>query len=131
MKLEDTRAAYETFSGKASDIVRQISLAGIGLIWLFRSGTATDPLLDIRLLRAALFIFLALLFDFLQYLAGTVIWYCYFRHKEKNNTKLSDEVLAPTWLNWPTWTLFYVKSAMMVIAYAVFIIPFLLSKFTP
>jgi hypothetical protein len=64
MKLGDARAAYEALSGKASDIVRQLSLAGVGLIWLFKTGTGSPATLDIHLLRAALFIFLALLFDF-------------------------------------------------------------------
>ena len=34
-KIKDT---YETLSGKASDIFRQLSLAGIALIWLFKVG---------------------------------------------------------------------------------------------
>jgi hypothetical protein len=40
MKLEDVRAAYETLSGKASDLVRQLSLAGVGLIWVSSLGLA-------------------------------------------------------------------------------------------
>src|SRR5438876_8729682 len=85
MRLEDTREAYETLSGRASDIVRQISLAGIGLIWIFKSGT-TSLSIDPPLLKAVFFIFLSLLFDFLQYVLGTTIWFAYFRHKEKQGT---------------------------------------------
>jgi hypothetical protein len=127
MKLEDARGAYEALSGKASDIVRQISLAGVGLIWIFKSPGATFSF-DARLVRAALFIFLALLFDFLQYLIGTSIWFVYYRYKERKHTHESHEFLAPSQLNWPTWFLFFLKSAMMVIAYAWYIIPFLVSK---
>jgi len=129
VKLEDARAAYETLSGKTSDIVRQISLAGIGLIWIFKSGAGTSLSLDPRLLRAALFIFLSLLFDFLQYALGTTIWFAYFRHKEKQGTKEETEFLAPRQLNWPTWGCFYLKSAMMLIAYGCYIIPFMASMF--
>jgi hypothetical protein len=129
MKLEDTRAAYEALSAKASDIIRQLSLAGIAIIWLFKSGTSSSPLLDLGLLRAALFIFLALFFDFLQYLSGTTIWYAYFRYREKRGTTEKDEFLAPEQLNWPTWSLFFVKSALMLVAYAGYIIPFLFRKF--
>jgi len=129
MKLEDARAAYETLSGKASDIVRQISLAGVGLIWIFKSGTGSSLSLDPRLLKAAFFIFLSLLFDFLQYVLGTSIWFAYFRHKEKQGTKEGAEFLAPPQLNWPTWAVFYLKSAMMLVAYGCYIIPFLASKF--
>ena len=131
MKLGDARGAYESLSGKASDIVRQISLAGIALVWLFKaSGTVGGPTisLDPKLLRAAICIFIALLCDFLQYLSGTVLWFVYFRYKEKKRVKESDEFLAPPQLNWPMWTLFYLKSAMMLVAYGVYIIPFLLSR---
>ena len=130
MKLEDARGAYEALSGKASDIVRQISLAGVGSIWIFKSGTGTTLSLNPPLLKAALFIFLSLLFDFLQYLLGTTIWFGYFRHKEKQGTKEGTEFLAPPQLNWPTWVLFYLKSAMMLIAYCCYIIPFLVSSFS-
>jgi hypothetical protein len=129
MQLSDARSAYEALSGKASDIVRQLSLAGIALVWLFRAGSDRAPVIDQSLLQAALFIFLALFFDFLQYLVGTVIWFLYFRHKEKSGTSEQDEFLAPEQLAWPTWALFYLKSAMMIVAYAAYIIPFLFKKF--
>jgi hypothetical protein len=129
MKLEDLRNAYESLSGRASEIIRQLSLAGIAIIWLFRSGTDTLPILDRELLRAALFIFLALFLDLLQYLSGTVIWFCYFRQKEKGGTEEAEDFLAPEWLNWPMWTLFGLKAIAMMIAYAWFIFPFLMSKF--
>jgi hypothetical protein len=128
MKLEDVRAAYETLSGKASDIVRQISLAGVGIVWIFKSAGNT-PSLEGPLVKASFFIFLALLFDFLQYLLGTTIWFLYFRYKEKKGTKEDAEFLAPSQLNWPTWALFYLKSAMMLIAYACYILPFLALRF--
>jgi hypothetical protein len=129
MKLEDARGAYETLSGKASDIVRQISLAGVGLIWIFKSGTGTSLSLEPPLLKAAFFIFLSLMFDFLQYVLGTTIWFVYFRHKEKQGTQEGVEFLAPPQLNWPTWILFYLKSAMILIAYGCYIVPFLASVF--
>ena len=129
MKLEDARSAYETLSGKTSDIVRQMSLAGVGLIWFFKSVAGTSLSLDSQLLKAAFFIFLSLLFDLLQYVLGTTIWFLYFRHKEKTGTKTDDEFKAPPQLNWPLWSLFYLKSAAMLIAYTGYIIPFLASKF--
>ncbi len=134
MNLEVARNAYESFSGKASDIVWQISLAGVGLIWVFKSapgmaGTADAHIsLDPALLRAAVFIFLALLCDLLQYLVGTSIWFVFYRYKEGKGTDESSEFLAPPQLNWPMWVLFYLKSAMMLVAYAVYIIPFLFSR---
>lgn len=129
MQLDDAKSAYETLSGKASDIVRQLSLAGIALIWVFRQGGDRAPIVDHDLLSAALFIFLALTFDFLQYLIGTIIWFFYFRYKEKRGTSEKTHFSAPEQLNWPTWALFYLKAAMTIIAYAVYIVPFLVQKF--
>ena len=129
MQLSDARSAYEGLSGKASDIVRQLSLAGIAIIWLFRAGSDKAPVIDQSLLRAALFIFLALFFDLLQYLIGTAIWFLYFRYKEKHGASEKDEFLAPEKLTWPTWILFYLKSSMMLVAYGACIIPFLVKKF--
>jgi hypothetical protein len=129
MKLEDARSAYETLSGRTSDIVRQMSLAAVALIWIFKSGTTTSLSLDPQLLRAAFCVFLALLFDFLQYLLGTTIWFAYFRYKEKRGSKENAEFLAPTQLNWPTWTFFYLKSALILVAYCRYILPYIASRF--
>ena len=107
MKLVNARDGYESFSSKASDIARQISLAGVGLIWIFKSGTGTSLSLNPSLLKAAFFIFLALLFDFMQYIIGATIWFLFFRYKEKKGTVETDEFLAPEQLNWPIWGLFY------------------------
>ena len=79
MQLGDARTAYGTLSGKVSDIVRQMSLAGIALIWLFRATPASPgriAAINPELLRAALFVFLAITFDFLQYLTGTATRSC-------------------------------------------------------
>jgi len=65
----------------------------------------------------------------LQYVVGTTIWFLYFRYREKKGTKEDTEFLAPRQLNWPTWMLFYLKSAMMLIAYACYVLPFLAAKF--
>jgi hypothetical protein len=132
LTIADTKSAYEVKSTKASDIVRQLSLAGIGLIWVFKVGEAKDAGISLGLLRGALFIFAALTFDLLQYLVGTVTWYLYFRRKEKerhSNTHFVDSFEAPEWINTPTWILFWLKAVALLIAYFVYIIPFLISKF--
>ena len=130
MKLDDVKNAYESLSGIASSIVRQLSLAGIGLIWLFNIGTGAKPALPHPLLQGALFIFLALFFDLLQYLVGTFTWFLYFRKKERAGTPPDKDFLAPAWINWPTWFLFSVKAACMLVAYLGFILPFLFVTFS-
>lgn len=129
MKLSDAKQAYEELSGKASDLVRQLGFAGIALIWLFRSGDDKSPLLEAPLLHAAFFVFLALSFDFLQYLTGATTWYLYFRHKEKQNTGPEDEFQAPVRINWPTWAMFGAKCVCVLVSYGAYLVPFLWGKF--
>lgn len=124
-KVKET---YEALSGVASGIVRQLSLAGIALIWLFKNGANSVPVLEPQLLQAAFFIFVALSLDLLQYLVGTLTWHRYFLYKEQQRTLPDATFEAPNWINWPTWTLFWLKSASMIIAYS-FILPFLYKKF--
>jgi hypothetical protein len=129
MKLDDAKSAYEVLSGKASDIIRQLSLAGIGLIWVFKIGYGTMFVLETKLIQALFFIFLALFLDLLQYLVGTATWHFYFRKKEREHTRTEEEFKAPTWINLPTWTLFWIKAAAMLIAYSVFILPYLIERY--
>lgn len=72
---------------------------------------------------------LALFFDFLQYLTSALIWFFYFRRKEKQDIPRTEDFEAPERLNWPGWTFSCLKAAMILIAYLGFIIPFLLKKF--
>jgi hypothetical protein len=129
LTLDAVRKASEEFSGKASDIIRQLSLAGIGLIWIFRVGPDASVRLDISLLRAAFFIFLALSFDLLQYLLGSVTWYLFLRYKEKQKTSSDTKFEAPTWINYPNFAVFGLKTFCIGIAYAVYILPYLAKKF--
>jgi hypothetical protein len=129
MKKDDLRKAYEDFSGKASDIVRQLDFAGIALIWIFKVGTTPSPVLETQLLLAALLIFLSLFFDLLQYLLGTGIWFVYFRMKEKAGVPQNTEFAVSPFATWPTWTCFWIKSSSALIAYLCCILPFLAKKF--
>jgi hypothetical protein len=38
MKLQKARDTYYEYSGKLSDITRQLSFAGIAIVWIFRAG---------------------------------------------------------------------------------------------
>jgi hypothetical protein len=129
MKLEDARSAYENLSRTASDIIRQLSLAAVALVWVFKTGSGSSFALEPQLRQGLLFVFAALFFDLLQYLVGAATWHIYFRVREREHTGSKQEFEAPVWINWPTWTLFWMKAAAMLISYGVFILPFLIKKF--
>jgi hypothetical protein len=129
IKLSEAREAYEALSGKASDIIRQLSLAAIGLAWIFHTGDAANIALDVRLKRGVIFAVAALFVDLLQYLIGTALWASFHsleRHRGKLNT---DDVKRPLAINWPAWTLFAVKAVLMGVSYGVFILPYLWFRF--
>ena len=118
MTLDDAKSAYEALSGKASDIMRQLGLSGIALIWIFKADTSKGPVLDKTLIHAAVWILVAIICDFLQYALGATIWFYYFRHKEKQAINDDAPFKAPPEFNWPAWALFYLKSVLVLIAYA-------------
>jgi len=75
MKLDDYRETFYSYTGKASDISRQLAFAGIAIIWIFKKDLPGAGLTVPReLIVPGLLIVLALGFDLLQYCLGTVIW---------------------------------------------------------
>jgi len=66
MKLDDIREQYWFYSGKASDISRQLALAGIGVVWIFKVDQPGLPKIPDALRAPMAFLVLALFFDFFQ-----------------------------------------------------------------
>ena len=118
MKLKDTLGYYEYFSGKASELARQLGLAGIAILWVFAithpEGNKTFPP---EFSRTLFLLVLGLAFDFLQYVSGALIWGAYNRYKEHQDTGSDEEFLAPQQLNWPTLFFFWFKICTMIVAY--------------
>ena len=127
MKLEDCRKHYYEYSGKASDILRQLAFAGIALIWIFRVTVHGQAQIPEALSVPAVLFACGLAFDLLQYLFATVMWGGFGRYKElKNKTPRDQEFKAPRWINWPGNTFFFLKTISVLMAY-IFLIHFLLS----
>jgi hypothetical protein len=122
--LKDVRDSYYDFSGRASDVGRQLGFAGLGVVWIFKFGDAGNESVREELVPVAALIVLALACDFLHYLSGTLVWGVFARVKEKHGVKDADEVAAPPALNWPALVFFWAKAAFIVIAY-VFLLNFL------
>ncbi|MBU8920576.1 MAG: hypothetical protein KOO63_01835 [Bacteroidales bacterium] len=122
MKLENALESYYYNTGKVSEAVRSLALAGIGIIWVFRvpESKGFEVVGDLYLPAALFAISLAL--DLLHYVAGTVIWGTYHRYKEtRSNVDKETEFLAPLWLNWPTNVLFWAKTIVIVPGFYVLI----------
>ena len=132
MKLKEYKDTFYYFSGKASDISRQLAFAGIAVIWLFRLNVIppkipSDLLIPLALLVSALF------FDLAQYGTGTIIWGVYQwkkerdlqeKYKHKDLSQLDEvELDHPSWLKSPQLVCFSIKITCIFVAY------FLIAKY--
>jgi hypothetical protein len=119
MKLEGYKDTYEGASGTLSNINRQIAFAGIAIIWIFKKSNDGDILIREELILPAIFLLIALSIDMFQYMYTAIAWAIFYRVKEveqiKNNVE--EDILAPTWMNYPTWILFGFKILGVIAAY--------------
>lgn len=117
MKLHEIRTAYEGYSGKLSNVNRQLAYAGIALIWIFRisnNGKTTIP--DGMLIPVLLFV-ISFLLDILQLLFQSLFWYFYYFYKRCKKFKENSEVNEPEWPNLFFWLLLVLKVIALIAAY--------------
>jgi hypothetical protein len=126
VKLNDVREIFYFNTGKVSDIIRQIGLAGLAVIWVFRTqAPGGGQVIPKQLFLAGTLILLSLSVDLLQYALATIIWERFNKRKEQELRNKSDpeeeDFEAPEHINfWPD-TLFWTKFVLIVIAYVVLI----------
>src|ERR1022692_3067659 len=90
LTLKDLREAYYALSGKASDIVRQLGLGGIALIWVFKTDRGGGEwVVPSGLILPGILIVIALGLDLLHYLAATAIWGIF--NWKKQNEGIEEE----------------------------------------
>jgi len=119
VKLSDTKAAYDYFSGKASDVARQLSFAGIAVIWVLRVGEKTGGIpFDRALMWPLVGFVLALALDIAHYAYASIAWGVFNRRKEKLfGANSAREFTAPAQINLPSLVLFWGKLAVVVASY--------------
>jgi hypothetical protein len=119
-KIEDYREDFYAFTGKASEVNRQLALAGIAVIWIFKNPENSLKLLPQELYKPLLFLIISLTIDLLQYVLGAIIWGIFFEIKEhqvNKNIINNDNINAPNLLSWIITLLFFLKIIAMIIAY--------------
>ncbi len=113
------RDAYNTYTGKLSDIVRQLAFAGIGVVWILRVGTESGGIAFAPQLRnVLLFYVFTLTADVLHYIVGSATWGVYNTIKEWQDTPEEEEFHAPRIINWIPLTFFWGK--VLLCAYATY-----------
>ena len=127
MKLSDAKENYYYFSGKLSDIARQLNFAGIAVVWVVvQKDTGKIPG-SLDSIDDPLFYFaLGLALDLAHYMVSTFSWGVFHRIMERRGGGQDDEFLAPRWINWLALVFFWVKVFCTVVGYV-----FLLQTITP
>ncbi len=121
MILKDARNAYDYYSGKLSDVVRQLAFAGIAVIWIFKNGASVIPF-DERLVWPLRFLVGALACDLLHYVYASLAWGRFAHMHGKDGTKDADEVEPDEKINWTSLVFFWFKAFLCVISYALLLI---------
>lgn len=121
MTPEKALENYYYFSGKASDVVRQLGLAAVALIWLFKIDIGGKPQLPALLLAAAIWAVSSLALDLLHYLYGAAAWGIFHGIQER---KGAATFKAPRPINWLTMIFFWGKAICMTMSY-VYILSYL------
>ncbi|HYH81295.1 MAG TPA: hypothetical protein VEX86_15935 [Longimicrobium sp.] len=116
--LADARESYYTHSGKASDVLRQLAVAGIGVIWVFKADAQGVMAIPAPLLLPALLLVAGLFLDLLQYVLAALVWGSFARIHERKGVHADDPVHAPPSLNWPALVCYYGKVLLILSAYA-------------
>ena len=84
--VEDYRKDFYEFSGKASDITRQLAFAAIAVIWLFKTDAPTGEItIPPALILPGILIVASLAADLLQYVAASLIWGGYSYYLERKH----------------------------------------------
>ena len=119
MKLSIYQDTYYEFSGKASDVARQLAFAGIAFVWIFKYQDSNIIRLPVELLIPATFFALTLAFDLLQYIFATAIWGIFQWHMEKTVGGLGKDpdLDTPSWFKLPQLVCLILKLIAVVIGY--------------
>lgn len=124
MELSKYNEKANSFSKSASDIVRQLALAGIAIVWIFKNDSKTD-ILPTELDKAVFCFIVTLALDFLHYFVMSLILKGFFRYHEQKGTV--GDILFKWYLNAPGYILYISKIIACSIAYY-FVLSFLLDK---
>lgn len=121
MTLDDLWSDVREMTGKLSDIARQAAYAGLAVMWIFKTGEATQYHLDHSLIWAGTLLALALALDLAQYAANILLRWRNARHEEKVRglDYKGKDITLPKSLNRIPYALFALKVTLVAAGYVV------------
>ncbi len=105
---------YQEASSKVSDLIRNLSLGGLALVWIFKNDDNNGPRMDSKLIWALIFLVSSLSFDLIHYIIRTLTIY---RVYTKTKKMKSTSGFYPMYLSNLSWLFFALKIISMVVAY--------------
>lgn len=125
MKLSEAKGAYEDSTRTLSNINRQLCFAGFAVIWIFNK-TSLNFSIPHELIFPSVCFMASLIFDILQYIISTIIWYIKYLHGNKGGNDDSEFTIeVKECVNLPMWIFFFLKIIALCIGYG-FLIAFLI-----
>ena len=124
MKLSEYKKKSDEYTSKASDIIRQMLLGAIGLVWLFKETENGISRIDQFLLYPLLTVSVGLVFDLMQYVVAGKIWKDFFVKNEKyfkESMTPDPEIKAPRKFNRVIYFFYWGKIFLMVMTYLLII----------
>lgn len=106
-----------------SDLIRKLSFAAIGIIWIFRNTSPGGKILPPELLLALYLVIISMMVDVGQYFWKGITAYILYAFKEyqydsgKINKKDVEDVTMPRIREFITWSLFAAKIVLVGLSY--------------
>jgi hypothetical protein len=114
--LRDYRTDFYTFSGKLSDVSRQLAFAAIAIIWLFKNDTGGRLSVPPELILPGALIVFSLTLDLIHYCWSSITWYVVYRGLERRGATEEEDVRHSVWLERPISVIFWIKVALVMAA---------------
>ena len=122
MKLSGFRETADYYTGKVSEINRQLAFVGIAVVWIFKRIENNIIHIPDELILPLLLFTITLFFDLLHYILGSIIWSVFHRNQERKHKNEDDEVLAKVQLTYPIYLIWGLKLLTNLIGYLCLII---------
>jgi hypothetical protein len=119
MKNEELWASYVDYTRSLSEFARKLGFGAAAICWFFKSPDNTFPS-NVKI--SFIFVVLYFMFDMLQYMSGAALLRVWTRHAEKKMWKEKNTIKGdyekPAWLDYPSYTLWWVKVVFLLLGYA-------------
>lgn len=127
MRLADINESLYESTSKLGATTRNLSLAGIGIVWVFKVEKNGSSYLPRDLVLPALFFVISVALDFFQYAYNAIAYSIVARlNREKDG---DTEILLPSKIMLPTYSMFYGKILAAVVGY-VLLLNLIVTRFT-